>query len=69
MVMRKHRYDQYLERKTDPEALLDQLRAIMDVCEAGAFVDHRAALKRNVRDWFLNHFKTNDARLSRMLDV
>ena len=68
-VMLKHRYDQYEEHKSDHEALLDQLRDIMDDHEAGAFVDYRPALKQSVRDWFVNHFKSKDARLHRMLGV
>jgi hemerythrin len=66
-VMRKHRYDQYADHKADHEKLLDQLRDIMDSHEAGAYLDYRTALKRSVRDWFVDHFKSRDARLHRLL--
>jgi hemerythrin-like metal-binding protein len=68
-IMRKHHYDQYMEHKTDHEALLDRLRDIMDDHEAGAYVDYQAALQSSVRDWFVDHFKSKDARLHRLLGV
>lgn len=68
-VMRKHRYDQYAEHKADHEKLLDDLRDIMDAYDARASVDYEAALSSAVRDWFVNHFKTKDARLHRLLGV
>ncbi|HET6467494.1 MAG TPA: bacteriohemerythrin [Geminicoccaceae bacterium] len=68
-VMRKHRYDEYLAHKAEHEHLLDEIRDIMDAYEAGAYLDYQDALGRAVRDWFVNHFKTKDARLHRMLGV
>ena len=68
-VMRKHRYDEYQAHKTEHEALLDQIRDIMDDYEAGAYADADQALATTVRDWFFNHFKTKDARLHKMLGV
>ena len=68
-VMRKHRYDEYAVHKADHEKLLDDIRDIMDAHERGLFVDYEAALGRAVRDWFVDHFKTKDARLHRMLGV
>jgi hemerythrin len=68
-VMRKHRYDEYQAHKTEHEALLDEIRDIMDDYEAGAYTDAGHALATTVRDWFVNHFKTKDARLHRMLGV
>ena len=68
-VMRKHGYDEYLAHKAEHEELLDAIRDIMDDHEAGAYVDYQEALGRAVRDWFVNHFKTKDARLHRMLGV
>jgi len=60
--MREHGYDQAREHKTDHERLLDDLRDIMD--------DHRedeassaSQLLTRVDEWFVNHFKTHDARL------
>ena len=68
-VMRKHHYDQYTDHKADHEKLLDELRDIMDAHEAGGYFDYRDALARGVRDWFVNHFKSKDARLHRMLGM
>jgi hemerythrin len=68
-VMRKHRYDEYAAHKAEHEALLDQIRDIMDDQEAGAYADAEAALATAVRDWFINHFKTKDARLHSKLGV
>ena len=68
-VMRKHRYDEYAAHKADHEKLLDDIRDIMDAHESGQFVDYETELGRAVRDWFVDHFKTKDARLHRMLGV
>jgi hemerythrin len=68
-VMRKHRYDDYPAHKSEHEALLDEIRDIMDDYEAGAYTAADQALATTVRDWFVNHFKTRDARLHRMLGV
>jgi hemerythrin-like metal-binding protein len=68
-IMRKHRYDEYPEHKEDHERLLDELRDIMDAHDAGAYAHYREALSGVVRDWFVNHFKTRDARLHRRLGV
>jgi hemerythrin len=68
-VMRKHKYDEYAAHKADHEKLLDDLRDIMDDYEADAYFDYEEALGTAVRDWFVNHFKTRDARLHRRLGV
>ena len=69
-VMRKHRYDEYAEHKADHERLLDELRDIMDQHDdEGHFNDASQALATTVRDWFVNHFKTRDARLHGKLGV
>lgn len=68
-VMRKHRYDEYAAHKAEHEALLDEIRDIMDDFEGGAYADAEQALATAVRDWFVNHFKTKDARLHRLLGV
>jgi hemerythrin len=68
-VMRKHRYDEYAAHKAEHEALLDQIRDIMDDFEEGRYGDAGQALASAVRDWFVNHFKTKDARLHRLLGV
>lgn len=68
-VMRRHGYDEYQAHKTEHEALLDELRDIMDAHAADASVDYAAALSGTVRDWFVGHFKSKDARLHRLLGV
>lgn len=68
-IMRKHHYDEYLEHKTDHEKLLDDIRDIMDDYGSGKYMDYEAALSDAVRDWFVDHFKTKDARLHKMLGV
>jgi len=68
-IMRKHAYDEYEAHKAEHERLLDDLRDIMDETEAGSPEDYRAALSGTVRDWFVNHFKSKDARLHRKLGV
>ena len=68
-VMRKHDYDEYAEHKQDHEQLLDDIRDIMDAYEAGEYSAYEDALATAVRDWFVNHFKTKDARLHKLLGV
>lgn len=64
-IMRKHGYDEYLEHKAEHEELIDQLRNIMDESE----IDYSKALSGVIRDWFVNHFKSKDARLHARLGV
>lgn len=66
-VMRTHGYDDLAAHKSEHEALLDQLRDIMDAYDREGRASPDAALERAVRDWFINHFKTSDARLHRIL--
>ncbi|NNF77436.1 MAG: hemerythrin family protein [Rhizobiales bacterium] len=68
-MMRKHAYDEYAAHKADHEALLDDIRDIMDAHAAGEYTDYANALSEAVRDWFVNHFKTKDARLHKMLGI
>ncbi len=68
-IMRKYSYDQYAEHKADHEKLLDDMRDIMDSFEEDQFADYETALAGAVRDWFVDHFKTKDARLHGMLGV
>jgi len=66
-IMRKHGYDEYEAHKAEHEKLLDEIRDIMDEAEdAGAYGE---ALAATVRDWFVNHFKSKDARLHHKLGV
>lgn len=64
-IMRKHKYSEYEAHKAEHEALLDDIRDIMDEARD----DYGAALSGAVRDWFVVHFKTRDARLHKALGV
>ena len=68
-IMRKHAYDEYAAHKAEHETLLDEIRDIMDSVENDPAEDYRAALSGTVRDWFVNHFKSKDARLHKKLGV
>jgi hemerythrin len=64
-IMRKHGYDEYEAHKAEHETLLDDIRDIMDEAEA----DYTEALSATVRDWFVGHFKSKDARLHGKLRI
>jgi hemerythrin-like metal-binding protein len=64
-IMRKHAYDEYAAHKAEHERLLDEIRDIMD----GVSAEYASSLSTVVRDWFVNHFKSKDARLHRKLGV
>lgn len=64
-IMRKHAYDEYEAHKAEHERLLDEIRDIMD----SASTAYASSLSTVVHDWFVNHFKSKDARLHRMLGV
>ena len=65
--MRTARYDEYAEHKRDHDRLLDEIRAIMDRQAAGGYDDYAQDLGRELRDWFVEHFRTKDPRLHRIL--
>jgi hemerythrin len=61
-LMRAARYDQFEEHADEHARLLDEMRDMMRDYE------HRHQYKEDelfarLRDWFINHFKTHDARL------
>ncbi|MBT6093742.1 MAG: hemerythrin family protein [Rhodospirillaceae bacterium] len=64
--MREAKYADYPAHKDDHEDLLDQIRDIMDAYEVGVFGDQRDAFGDNLQNWFVNHFKTHDAKLHRV---
>ncbi len=68
-IMRKHGYDEYAEHKNDHEKLLDDIRDIMDDFDADTGDAYEEALSNAVQHWFVDHFKTKDARLHKMLGV
>jgi len=61
-VMRKMRYRLLREHKADHEALLDDLRDIMDEVEDDGDFDE-LQLATDLDRWFSEHFRTHDARL------
>lgn len=68
-IMRKHAYDEYQAHKAEHEKLLDDIRDIMDAAEAKDSSAYGEKLSGAVRDWFVDHFKSKDARLHKKLGV
>lgn len=60
--MREHGYDQTDQHKADHERLLDELRDLMDDYREGGS-DPAGRMSEGITAWFVNHFKTHDARL------
>lgn len=67
-VMRDLEYDDYADHKNDHEALLDDIRDIMDVFDEGGYVDLQEDLGDQLETWFGGHFRTKDARLHTFLE-
>lgn len=65
--MRVARYDEYADHKRDHDRLLDDIRAIMDRQVAGGYRGYAEELGRELHDWFVEHFRTKDPRLHRVL--
>lgn len=69
-IMRAHGYDFFAVHKAEHERLLDEIREIMEAQERGAFAgDAMQRLSQELSDWFSGHFRTQDARLHRLLGV
>ncbi len=66
-IMRGQNYDAYAAHKAEHERLLDEIRDIMDAVSDGSLADYRGVLAATVRDWFVGHFQTMDARLHKRL--
>ncbi|MDZ7735143.1 MAG: hemerythrin family protein [Gammaproteobacteria bacterium] len=65
-IMRKRKYDRYQQHKAEHEKLLDDIRDIMDYhADHGEFDEEYLADR--LSDWFAKHFRTEDARLHRMI--
>jgi hemerythrin len=62
-MMREVGYDQYVEHKTDHDRLLDEIRDIMDRHAEHDYEGYDDRLATHLRHWFVEHFKTRDARL------
>jgi hemerythrin len=65
-LMRSAKYPEYVAHKDDHEALLDDIRDIMDEFDANAD-GYRAVLSERLDRWFSVHFRTHDARLHGVL--
>ena len=66
-VMKERGYDQLAEHKAEHEALLDQIRDIMDDYEFGEESPPVEVFGQRMGDWFGKHFATHDARLHRAM--
>ncbi|MCC7045484.1 MAG: hemerythrin family protein [Alphaproteobacteria bacterium] len=66
-IMRDSRYQLYDEHKEDHEALLDEIREIMEGFDSGDYAAGKADLGGTLSAWFGRHFQTHDARLHRAL--
>ena len=66
-IMRGEHYDQFDDHKEDHEHLLDDIREIMDSYEDGSYSERKEAFADRLQRWFVDHFKTKDARLHRRL--
>ena len=60
--MEQNDYDNYKVHRDDHERLLDDIGEITDDVEASSELNAEQ-LRERLNDWFLNHFKTHDARL------
>ncbi len=67
-MMKRHKYDQFHEHKTDHERLLDDIVDISDEFEADLNLN-RDLFKQKINDWFQQHFKTHDARLHKLANL
>ena len=61
-LMLDSRYGPYPSHKEDHEVLLDELSDIIDAVELGDSYDDRE-LSSTLDRWFVEHFRTHDARL------
>ena len=65
-LMRKWDYDQYEDHKEDHELLLDSIRDIMDEYMDSSSMDDEY-FGELLKNWFVNHFASKDARLHEYL--
>ena len=65
--MRSAGYDRLKEHKTDHEALLDELRDMMDDYEDDPTAHSPEALSIALDKWFSEHFRVHDSRLHKKL--
>jgi len=65
--MQRSGYDEYTDHKEDHERLLDDIHDIMDAYEDGVYTDQIEAFSERLQAWFVDHFKTKDARLHKVI--
>jgi len=65
-VMREMNYDQFEDHKEDHERLLDIIRDIMDEYMEASTLDEEK-FGDQLKEWFLVHFSTKDARMHNFL--
>jgi len=65
--MRRCHYDDYEDHKEDHERLLDDIRDLMEAFENGSYVNAVDDFSVRLHAWFVDHFKTKDARLHRVM--
>jgi len=66
-LMRNHHYDQVAEHKAEHERLLDEIRDLMEAYDQGGDAVYDQAFAERLRNWFMIHFSSTDARLYRAL--
>jgi hemerythrin len=66
-VMRQRRFAGFPAHKNEHEALLNEMREIMDKYEVGGYATAEGDLARTLGDWFGNHFRTQDAVFHRAI--
>ncbi len=66
-IMRDLGYDRFAQHKDDHETLLDEIRDLMDAIEADGHAGTDRRVQQRITDWFVDHFKTQDSRLHRVL--
>ncbi|MDH5472103.1 MAG: bacteriohemerythrin [Gammaproteobacteria bacterium] len=59
-IMKNDGYDQYEVHRQDHAKLLDEIGDITEAYESDQDIPR---LQQVLNDWFINHFKTHDARL------
>ena len=62
-MMRNHHYEHYGPHKDDHEKLLDDLSDIIDQIETNGYIGSKRKFQKQMTDWFISHFKMQDARL------
>ncbi len=66
-MMKAAAYDRFGEHKGDHEALLDELRDMMDDYEEAPDAHSPDALSAALDTWFSEHFRVHDSRLHKQL--